>query len=110
MITKSEKQIDWEPLVIRLVAPTIDPNRIDALRDTVTSWLKSRDQQPACKSYCKTKYVNIHRTDNGLKLSVQWMCDECLGHVLNLIESNFQEIEQAIIGYPQNATGRIPIQ
>jgi hypothetical protein len=108
MTIKYEKHVDWEPLTILLDVPRAGPNGLVPIQEKITRWFKTRDHQPICINECKAKYLNMEATSSGLKVSVEWMCKQCLEQFLKMIGAAFPEAESATIGRPAPLAGRIP--
>lgn len=90
------EDIDWEPLSITL--KPADPPSADAVRLEVGKWLSRRDSNNGCPNGCMTKYFDVRGDGNAITLSVQWVCNVCLGGLLDHIALGHGHFDEAFVG------------
>src|SRR5258708_6682448 len=108
MELKLEKNIDWEPLSIRLIASNSQISDVEAIRAAVDEWATRRTSKPVCGNDCYTKYVDVSKTGEGFRISIEWACKECFTSLLEYVGSRFPHIQRAVIGTPPETRGPIP--
>lgn len=102
-----EKNIDWEPLHIKL-SPVPDwPDILPTMRREVGEWLSRRDAERSCGNDCTTKYFDLRGDGDAIRVLVQWACDTCARGLLEAIASKHPEIKEASVGLPPEPSYRV---
>jgi len=91
---------DWEPLLVRLIAPSVDGALAVQVEKLAGEWMANRDLRDRCKHGCMMKFVGAKCDHGTILLLVQWACKECVEKLLQAVANSFPQIGHAIIGYP----------